>query len=103
MPAAAVGTFVGAGGCSISRLRTLCGDDCELELSNTVVGQDAEVLLLALDEARLARAVSLVQKWIHCQQVRGLGGSLIGSAPREGVCMCIFFKLNSTSLRNPAP
>ena len=87
MPAAAVGTFVGAGGCSISRLRTLCGGDCELELSNTVVGQDAEVLLLARDEAKLARAISLVQKWIRCQQVRGFGGSLIGSASRKGVCL----------------
>lgn len=63
-----VSTFVGHGGSEIRKLRRLCVG-CDLGLSPATDGV-AEVLLLADDEARLAAAVGLVEKWVHHQQVR---------------------------------
>ncbi|CAM9601826.1 unnamed protein product [Scytosiphon promiscuus] len=64
----AVPTFVGPAGSSIGKLRRLCVG-CEVQLSSVVEGV-AEVSLLAEDEAKLASALGLVNKWIRQQQVR---------------------------------
>ncbi|CAN0372600.1 unnamed protein product, partial [Ectocarpus sp. 8 AP-2014] len=73
-----VSTFVGHAGSEIRKLRRLCVG-CDLGLSPATDGV-AEVLLLADDEARLAAAVGLVEKWVHHQQVRmvAVGSKIAG-------------------------
>ena len=68
-------TFVGQGGSAIRKLRRLCVG-CEVDLSAVAAaaeggggGGGGEVSLLAEDEAKLAAALGLVQKWIRQQQV----------------------------------